>query len=120
MSSIKQEIDSIVKLAREVKEESVFQEKSKYKKFKAKKIGHRSEIKELVDKLRHLDFFNECIFWCHKFFEERICNKEEKYRYFYALGACYSEIKNHEKTIEFGQKFLDIRAQMETHFYTIG
>ena len=121
MSSIRQEIQSIVKLAREAKDESSFQEKSEYKKFKAKKNGHRSEIKALIDCLAdQFDFNNEVIFWSHKFLDARVCNKDEKHRTFYGLCVSYSKIQNYEKTIEYGQKFLDLQAQLQKHYFTLG
>ena len=90
MSSIQQEINSILKLAREAKTESIFQQKAQYKKFKAKKIGHRSEIRGLIDRLcAQFEFDNEVIFWSHKFLQERICDKDEKYRTLYALSTSY-------------------------------
>ena len=120
MSSIQQEINSILKLAREVKTESIFQQKAQYKKFKAKKIGHRSEIRGLIDRLSaEFEFDNEVIFWSHKFFQERICDKDEKYRTLYALSTSYYRIKNYEKAIEFGQKFLDIKVLIPKPFFTL-
>ena len=120
MSSIQQEIKSILKLAREVKTESIFQEKAQYKKFKAKKIGHRNEIRGLIDRLNaDFEFDNEVIFWSHKFLQERICDKDEKYRTLYGLSTSYYRIKNYEKAIEFGQKFLDIKVLIPKPYFTL-
>ena len=120
MSSIQQEINSILKLARDVKTESIFQQKAQYKKFKAKKIGHRSEIRGLIDRLSaELEFDNEVIFWGHKFLQERICDKDEKYRTLYGLSSSYYRIKNYEKAIKFGQKFLDIKVLIPKPFFTL-
>ena len=113
-SSILTEIASMLKLAKEAKSESIFQQKAQYIKFKAKKNGHRSEIMGWIDVLSYdLEFRHECIFWCHKFFEERVCDKDEKCRILYALSSSYYRIENYEKTIEFGQKFLDIQGHLE-------
>ena len=71
-TSILKEIASMLKLAKEAKSESIFQQKAQYIKFKAKKNGHRSEIMGWIDVLSYdLEFRHECIFWCHKFFEEK-------------------------------------------------
>ena len=48
-----------------------------YIKFKAQKIGHRTEIKDLIDgfNAEEVEYYNECIYWCHKMFQERVCDK---------------------------------------------
>ena len=97
----------MLKLAKEAKSESIFQQKAQYIKFKAKKNGHRSEIMGWIDVLSYdLEFRHECIFWCHKLLEERVCDKDEKCRMLYALSSTYYRIENFENTIEFGQKLL--------------
>ena len=115
-STIQKEIDSILKLAREVKEESIFQQKAQYIKFKSKKNGHRSEIVGLINNMHDLKFSHECIYWCNKLFQERVCNKIEKYKILYILSASYYRIEKYEKTIEFGQKFLDVQPKTQKHF----
>ena len=120
-SSILKEIVLMLRLAKEVKEESIFQQNAQYKKFKAKKNGHRSEIMGWIDILNHdLEFRNECVFWCHKFFQERVCDKDEKCRVFHALSSSYYKIEDYEKTIEFGQKCLDIHSQIEKPCFDVG
>ena len=120
-SSILKEIVSMLRLAKEAEIESVFQQNALYIKFKAKKNGHRSEIMGWIDILNHdLEFRHECIFWCHKLFEERVCDKDEKCRILYALSSSYYRIENYEKTIEFGQKFLDIQGHLEKPCFDVG
>ena len=111
MSGIQKEIIKLLKLAKSAKDESEFQLCTVYKAFKARKIGHRSEIDFLIQGLTELEFSAECIYWLHRFFKDRVCNKEEKVGIFRKLSCWYFKIDNHEKTIEFGQKFLEIKSE---------
>ena len=116
MSGIQREIEAILKLAKSVKNETVFQEKTQYKKFKAKKIGgHKTEIWDFcleLEKVQHPMFLEECIFWWHKLFQEKVCTKEEKFQIFRSLSFCYysSPKDNFEMCIEYGQKALDLQV----------
>ena len=107
---IQKEIKKMLKLANSVQEEAIFQQKPSYKAFKARQIGHRSEIKLLIQGLADLEFNNECIFWHNKFFHERVCNKDERIFGFHSLCVLYHRIENFEKALEFGQKYLEFKA----------
>ena len=91
MAGIQREIEAILKLAKSVKNETVFQEKTQYKKFKAKKIGgHKIEIWDFcleLEKVEHPMFVGECIFWWHKLFQEKVCTKDEKFLIFRNLSS---------------------------------
>ena len=116
MAGIQREIEAILKLAKSVANETVFQEKTQYKKFKAKKIGgHKTEIWDFcleLEKVQHPMFLEECIFWWHKLFQEKVCTKEEKFQIFHSLSVCYysSPKDNFEMCIEYGQKALDLQV----------
>ena len=111
MAGIQREIEEILKLAKSVENETVFQEKTQYKKFKAKKIGgHKIEIFNFCHRLEKLEFAEECIFWLHKLFQEKVCNKDEKFHIFRNLSHCYYSRDNFEMCIEYGQKVLDMHV----------
>jgi len=122
-SKLQRQIESLLKLAKEIKDESKFQKMPQYQKFKAQKIGHRSEIKYLIEGFHteEVNFHNECIFWCNKMFQERVCDKNERYVYLYVLTTCHFSIASYLKTIEYGQKFLDLQVQIEeeNHNFTL-
>ena len=109
----------MLKLAKCAKNESEFQLCADYKAFKARKIGHRSEIDFLILGLTKLEFSKECIYWLHRFFKDRVCNKEEKVDIFRQLCCLYYNIDNHEKTIEFGEKFLEIKSEKPLNHVSI-
>ena len=114
MAGIQREIEAILKLAKSVANETVFQEKTQYKKFKAKKIrGHIIEIFNFCVRLQELEypmFVEESIFWWHKLFQEKVCNKDEKFHIFRILSLCYYSRDNFEMCIEYGQKVLDMHV----------
>ena len=114
MAGIQREIEDILKLAKSVENETVFQEKTQYKKFKAKKIGgHKIEILNFCVRLQELEhpmFVEESIFWWHKLFQEKVCTKDEKFHIFRNLSICYYLRDNFEMCIEYGQKVLDLQV----------
>lgn len=114
MAGIQREIEAILKLAKSVENETVFQEKTQYKKFKAKKIGgHKIEIWDFcleLKKVQYPMFIQECIFWWHKLFQEKVCTKDEKFQIFRNLSFCYYSRDNFEMCIEYGQKALDLQV----------
>ena len=114
MAGIQREIEAILKLAKSVANETVFQEKTQYKKFKAKKIGgHKTEIWDFcleLEKVQHPMFVGECIFWWHKLFQEKVCTKDEKFQIFRNLSYCYYSRDKFEMCIEYGQKALDLQV----------
>ena len=109
--SIKREVETLLTLGKRVEEESIFQQQSQYKNFKSKKNGHRSEIKTLILGLQELEFNQECIFWCHKFLQNRDCDRSEKFDILYILIVSYYKFKNYLLTIYYGKKCMDIQVQ---------
>ena len=114
MAGIQREIEAILKLAISLKNETLLQEKTQYKKFKAKKIGgHKIEIWDFcleLEKVEHPMFVGECIFWWHKLFQEKVCTKDEKFQIFRNLSYCYYSRDKFEMCIEYGQKALDLQV----------
>ena len=114
MAGIQREIEAILKLAKSVENETAFQEKTQYKKFKAKKIGgNKIEILNFCVRLQELEypmFVEESIFWWHKLFQEKVCTKDEKFHVFRQLSFCYYSREKFEMCIEYGQKVLDMHV----------
>ena len=78
-SDLCKEVQVIYDLATSLKEENIFQRDPLYLEFKAKNDGRRGEIMKLyIFLLQDFKFYQESIYWCHKFLEDRVCNKEEK------------------------------------------
>ena len=80
MSKLKKEMKELVELAKYSKEESVFQHKHQYKKFKAK-YNDGNEIviffNPFVSALMNCNFFKESIYWRKRVIEDvRLCDKE--------------------------------------------
>ena len=116
--SLEKQVHEMVKLAKEVRNEAEFQQKHQYKKFKANYNGGiQKDLKYLVNGLFRLVYHEECIYWSHKYLEIlRISDKEERYTVFAMLHCQYYCAKNHEKTIEYGQKTLDSGLQLKKSF----
>ena len=100
-----------------VENEAEFQQKHQYKEFKAKyKMLHngrqKNEQRYLINGLFGLKFHEECIYWCHKLFEDlRISDKEDRYIVFTMLSFSNYNLNNYEKTLEYGQKCLDLQLK---------
>ena len=72
-------INELLELAKNTRNESVFQNKHQYKRFKAKTrtatIQDYFSITPLVKGLWRVEFYRECIYWCKKIIEEnRLCD----------------------------------------------
>ena len=109
---LEKQVHEMVKLAKKVGNEAEFQKKAQYKKFKAKQNEHQRQLRILANELHSLNFHEECIYWSHKAFEDlRISDKEERHSVFNALMFSYYNLKNYEKTLEYGQKSLDLELK---------
>ena len=107
-----QQAYEMARLAKKVANEAEFQQKQQYKIFKAKQNEHQRQLKLLANELFSLNFHEECIYWSHKVFEElRISDKEERHSVLTTLSFSYHNLKNYEKTLEYGQKSLDLELK---------
>ena len=113
--SLAKQVNEMLALAKKVRNEAEFQQKSQYKKFKAKHSGRKvqDELRYLANGLMELRFHEECIYWSHKLFEElRISDKKERSTIISILIGSYYNSKNYEKTLEYGQKSLDLQLNV--------
>ena len=105
------EIANLLELAEKTGNESIFQAKHKYKKFKDQRVKFREDIQFFINELFKLNFFEECVFWCNKLFEDlRICDKYERYQVFNILMMANYSLKNYEKALENGKKATDLKV----------
>lgn len=111
MPGVQNDIVKILQLAKNVNKEQDLQNNSLYKKFKTKNKGHRSEMNDIIRQLRLKKFYNESIFWCEKFLQNRICDKNEKFAMQMYLVSSYLETKRYEKALEFGKKAFEIQTE---------
>jgi len=104
--------DEMERLAQKVANEAELQQKQQYKIFKAKQNEHQRHLYDLANELFSLNFHEECIYWCHKVFEKlRISDKKERHSVLTTISLSYYNLKNYEKTLEYGQKSLDIELK---------
>ena len=107
------EVNELLEIAKLTKDESAFQQKHHYKKFKDK----YSNVDILADdltaiylcmELKEIKFFNESIFWCQKLVEKtRICDKHIRLSAFQLMTESFYCLEEYEKVVEYGKKFLD-------------
>ena len=107
-----QQAYQMIMLAKKVANETEFQQEKQYKIFKDKQNEHQRQLRFLAEELFSLNFHEECIYWLHKVFEElRISDKKERHSVLKTLSFSYFNLKKYEKTIEYGQKSLDIELK---------
>ena len=78
MSKLQRDSNELLELAKRTKDESVFQQKHHYKKFKAKtKAQDYDSLGDLVTGLCDIGFYKESIWWCKRILEDnRLCDKK--------------------------------------------
>jgi len=109
MSRIKKDIKELLELAKLTNDESVFQQKHRYKKFKDKyHVEMVSYVPELMIGLHNNDFCNESVFWGKKIIENiRVCDKEERAVAFHCMVTSLYRLEDLESVLDNGKKFLD-------------
>ena len=115
MSKSEKEFRELLALAKEVKHESVFQQKNRYKKFKAKNHNKTHEIRPVfiyfVSGLLELKFYKEVIYWCTKMFKDvRICDSPERSEAFWNIAVSFCHFGDIEKVLEYGERYIKTKA----------
>ena len=119
MSQTTKEIEKILDLAKSVRKEIVFQNKTQYQEFKEKHIGKQKGFSNLIFQLNMLNFSNECIYWSNRYLEQRVCNPQERHFILIQLINSYFAIENFEKVLDNGPKLLEVRLKFpNTHSET--
>ena len=113
-SKLEKELKELVDLAKNIKDESVFQQENRYKKFKAKNHTtiqtHKLPIWYIfLDVLVELKFYKECIYWCYKILEDvRLCDSSERLQAFYTIVISFYFLDDFENVFKYGEKYLAI------------
>ena len=103
------EVKELLDLAKLTNEESAFQQKHRYKKFKDKyNVDMVVCVYDLMLGLKEIRFFNESIFWCQKILEDiRFCEKQFRCFAFISMTESFYCLGEYEKVIEYGKKCLE-------------
>ena len=106
MSNSRQNAITILKLLKiaQTTEESVFQMNKDYLKFKSQKNIKITEIDYFITTFYDLNYPEESIYWNKRILEEKICDKEKRYRFYNNLIHLYDKAKEYELVLEYGQK----------------
>ena len=109
MSRIKKDIKELLQLAKLANDESVFQQKHQYRKFKDKyHVDMVNHVPELMIGLHNNDFCNESVFWAKKILENiRVCDKEERAVAFHCMITSLYRLEDFENVLDNGKKFLE-------------
>ena len=105
----KKEVNELLELAKLTNDESAFQQKHRYKKFKDKyNVDMVVCLHGLVEGLIKISFFNESVFWCQKILEDiRFCDKQFRLFAFQSLTESFYNLEKYEDAIEYGKKCLE-------------
>ena len=106
MSNSRRNAITILKLLKiaQTTEESVFQMNKDYLKFKSQKNLKITEIDYFITTFYDLNYPEESIYWNKRILEEKICDKEKRYRFYNNLIHLYDEVKEYELVLEYGRK----------------
>ena len=105
----RKEVKELLELAKLTNDESAFQQKHQYKKFKEKyNVDMLVCVYNLVLGLKKIRFSNETIFWCQKILEDiRFCDKKFRLYAFQSLTESFYHLEKYENVIEYGKKCLE-------------
>ena len=118
-SKLKKELKELLDLAKNITDESVFQQENRYKKFKAK--NHTIQTHELpiwsnfFNQLNELKLHKECIYWCTKMLQDvRLCDSPERLVATYEIVKSFYYCDDFENVFKYGEKYLAISMQTMT------
>ena len=103
------EVNELLELAKLTNDESAFQQKHRYKKFKDKyNVDMVVCLPVLVEGLIEISFYNESVFWCQKMLEDiRFCDKEFRLIAFQSMTESFYHLEKYEDVVEYGKKCLE-------------
>ena len=109
MTKLQRDSNELLELAKRTKDESVFQQKHHYKKFKAKtKAQDYDSLGDLVTGLCDIGFYKESIWWCKRILEDnRLCDKLARLFAFHTLLISYNDLQDYENALDSGKKCLE-------------
>ena len=103
------EIKELLDLAKLTNDESTFQQKHCYKKFKDEYNADLVVcVQTLIKGLEKIRFFNETVFWCQKIIKDsRFCDQQIRLVAFQSMTESFTYLEKYENVIEYGKKYLD-------------
>ena len=114
----RKKMDELLNLAKDIKEESVFQHENRYKKFK--KQNHTISPDDLpiwghlLNELCELNFHHESIFWANKILEDvRLSDSSYRSVAFCSIVRSYFKLHDFENSSKYGEKYLTISSEMK-------
>ena len=118
-SKLEKELKELLGLAKHLKDETVFQQEHRYKKFKAK--NHTIQNFgfcfwfDFFSELAELKFYKECIYWCNKILEDvRLCDSRERSVAICLIVTSFNGLNDYENAFKYGEKYLEISLQAMT------
>ena len=119
-SKLGKELKELLVIAKNIKNESVFQQEHRYRKFKANNhIIQAHEIKPIwfifFDRLMGWKFYKECIYWCNKILEDvRLSDSPERSLAIGVIVQSFYELEDYENVLKYGEKYLAISIEPKT------
>ena len=120
-SKLEKELKELLDLAKNIKDESVFQQEHRYKRFKANSHTIQAHeirpiwFKQFFAELIRLKFYKECMYWCNKILEDvRLCDSPERSLAFYGIVKSFYDLDDYENVFKYGEKYLEINQQTMT------
>ena len=116
-SKLEKELKELLDIAINIKDESVFQQENRYKKFKAKNhtINQAHELPILgrfFHGLNELKFHKEIIYWNKKILEDvRLCESPERSVAIFYIAKSFYALDDFEKVLKYGAKYFEISLQ---------
>ena len=116
-SKLEKELKELLDLAKNIKDESIFQKEHRYRKFKDKNntiLAHEiGPIWGIFFKgLDNLKFHKESIYWCSKILEDvRLCESPERSVAIFYIAKSFYALDDFEKVLKYGTKYFEISLQ---------
>ena len=105
MSAYQRELLKVLKLAKNIQDESTFQRHTIYKKFKCRQI--EKEIPTLLTVLSERKFYNESIFWSLKILHFlKIQDVGQRIRTIGHVSISYFALNDYKNCLEYGEKYI--------------
>jgi hypothetical protein len=125
-SKLKKELKEILDLAKNIKNESIFQQEHRYTKFKAKNLTILAhEIGPIwgifINGIEDLKFHNESIYWCRKILDDvRLCDSPQRSLAISVIAEAFYGLDDFENVLKYGGKYREISLQTMTSQDRVG
>ena len=115
-SKLGKELKELLDLAKNIKDELVFQQEHQYKRFKANNHTIQVHVQFIFFiELIRLKFYKECIYWSNKILDDvRLCDSPERLLAIYGFVKSFYDLDDYENVFKYGEKYLEISLQTMT------